>query len=170
MCFEWGALLGWAAMTGALDWAVCAPLYIGSALYCVAYDTIYAHQDKLDDVNVGVKSTALAWGNNSKPIIASLYATFIGGLTLAGHAMGAGPLYYAISCLGGAAQLAWQVITVDLDSRPDCWQKFSSNGYVAGPIIWAGMAADYVHQVSSPHEISNSRYSSPSSDSTITNA
>jgi len=114
----------------------------------VAYDTIYAHQDKLDDIHAGVKSTALAWGENSKPIIGSLYATFIGLLGVAGHAMGAGPLFYTISCLGGAAHLAWQVITVNLDSRPDCWAKFVSNGYVTGPIIWAGMAADYVHQVS----------------------
>jgi 4-hydroxybenzoate polyprenyltransferase len=97
-----------------------------------------------------VKSTALAWGENSKPIIASLYATFIGALTLAGHAMGAGPLYYAISCVGGAAHLAWQVITVNLDDRADCWRKFVSNGTQAGPIIWAGMAADYVQQVVLP--------------------
>lgn len=61
--------------------------------------------------------------------------------------MGAGPLYYAISCVGGAAHLAWQVITVDLDNRADCWNKFTSNGLVTGPIIWAGMAADYVSQV-----------------------
>lgn len=61
--------------------------------------------------------------------------------------MGAGPLYYAISCLGGAAHLAWQVLTVDLDSRADCWKKFTSNGYVTGPLIWAGMFADYLQQV-----------------------
>ncbi|RSH84364.1 Para-hydroxybenzoate--polyprenyltransferase, mitochondrial precursor (PHB:polyprenyltransferase) [Apiotrichum porosum] len=150
LCFEWGALLGWAAVAGAVNWAVCAPLYIGSAIYCVAYDTIYAHQDKKDDVTAGVKSTALAWGNSSKPIIGTLYATFVGCLTIAGHAMGAGPLYYAISVMGGAAHLAWQVITVNLDNGKDCWAKFVSNGYVTGPIIWAGMFADYLYQVILP--------------------
>ncbi|BEJ13644.1 hypothetical protein CspHIS471_0308180 [Cutaneotrichosporon sp. HIS471] len=147
LCFEWGALLGWSAVAGSVDWSVAAPLYAGCVVYCVAYDTIYAHQDKRDDVTAGVKSTALAWGDKSKPIISTLYTGFIGALTYAGYAMGAGPLYYAISCVGGAAHLAWQVITVDLDSRADCWNKFTSNGYVTGPLIWAGMFADYLSQV-----------------------
>lgn len=93
----------------------------------------------------------MAWGSSSKPIIGTLYATFVGCLTIAGHAMGAGPLYYAISVMGGAAHLAWQVITVNLDNGKDCWAKFVSNGYVTGPIIWAGMFADYLYQVSFPH-------------------
>ncbi|CAK9783362.1 4-hydroxybenzoate polyprenyl transferase [Cutaneotrichosporon oleaginosum] len=147
LCFEWGALLGWSAVAGSVDWSVAGPLYAGCVAYCVAYDTIYAHQDKRDDVTAGVKSTALAWGDKSKPIIGTLYTGFVCALTYAGYAMGAGPLYYAISCVGGAAHLAWQVITVDLDSRADCWKKFTSNGYIAGPLIWAGMFADYLAQV-----------------------
>ncbi len=99
-------------------------------------------------MTAGVKSTALAWGDKSKPIIGTIYTGFVGALTYAGYAMGAGPLYYAISCVGGAVHLAWQVLTVDLDNRADCWKKFTSNGYVTGPLIWAGMFADYLQQVS----------------------
>lgn len=44
LCFEWGALLGWSAVAGTVDWSVAGPLYMGSVIYCVAYDTIYAHQ------------------------------------------------------------------------------------------------------------------------------
>lgn len=44
LCFEWGALLGWSAVAGAVDWHVAGPLYAGCVAYCVAYDTIYAHQ------------------------------------------------------------------------------------------------------------------------------
>lgn len=44
LCFDWGALLGWSAVAGVVNWSVAAPLYIGSVLWCVGYDTIYAHQ------------------------------------------------------------------------------------------------------------------------------
>lgn len=164
LCFDWGALLGWAAVAGSLNWAVAGPLYVGSVLWCIGYDTIYAHQvsharpargvsaeltdqDKTDDVLAGVKSTALAWGDRTKPIVGTLYAGFISCLALAGHALGAGPIYYAVSCAGTACHLAWQVITVDLDSRADCWAKFKANGFVAGAIVWLGIAGNYLDQV-----------------------
>lgn len=150
LCFDWGALLGWAAVAGTVNWAVAAPLYVGSVMWCVGYDTIYAHQDKTDDVLAGVKSTALAWGDKTKPIVGSLYTGFVSCLAIAGHAMGAGPIYYAVSCLGTAAHLAWQVITVDLDSRADCWAKFKANGFVAGTLVWLGIAGNYVQQVVLP--------------------
>ena len=44
LAFNWGAFLGWSAVTGAVDWAVTLPMYIGGTLWCVMYDTIYAHQ------------------------------------------------------------------------------------------------------------------------------
>lgn len=44
LCFDWGALLGWSAVAGVVNWSVAAPLYIGSVMWCVGYDTIYAHQ------------------------------------------------------------------------------------------------------------------------------
>ncbi|TXT04274.1 hypothetical protein VHUM_04272 [Vanrija humicola] len=144
--FTWGALLGWSAVAGSVNWAVCGPLWLGHVLHCVAYDTIYAHQDKRDDVLAGVKSTALAWGDKSKPIIATLYSAFVGCLAIAGHAMGAGPIYYAVSVVGAAAQLAWQVITVNLDDTADCWRKFVSNAWLGG-LIFLGTVGDYVQQV-----------------------
>jgi 4-hydroxybenzoate polyprenyltransferase len=44
LAFNWGALLGWSAMTGAVDVALAGPLYLGGVAWCVYYDTIYAHQ------------------------------------------------------------------------------------------------------------------------------
>jgi hypothetical protein len=106
-------------------------------------------QDKKDDVLAGVKSMALRFPDNSRTVISTLSATFVSALTLTGHLAGLGPLYYAISCGGAAAHLAWQCITVDFDSRADCWKKFVSNGYLGG-LIWAGVAADYLQQVVIP--------------------
>ena len=58
LTFKWGALVGWAAVTGSLSLAAVV-LYAGCVLWTVGYDTIYAHQDKEDDALLGLKSTAL---------------------------------------------------------------------------------------------------------------
>ncbi len=44
LAFNWGAMLGWSAVAGAVDWTVAIPLYIGGIAWTVMYDTIYAHQ------------------------------------------------------------------------------------------------------------------------------
>lgn len=116
------------------------------------YGTTANKQDKKDDILVGVKSMALRFPENSRTVISLLSTTFIGSLTLAGHLAGMGPLYYLISCGGGAAHLAWQCKTVDFDSRPDCWSKFCSNGWL-GLLIWLGIAGDYVVRVVIPGEV-----------------
>jgi 4-hydroxybenzoate polyprenyltransferase len=58
LAFNWGALLGWAAVTGASNWAVTGPLYAAGVSWTLVYDTIYALQDIRDDEKVGIKSTA----------------------------------------------------------------------------------------------------------------
>lgn len=58
LTINWGALLGWAAVDGSLHLPATLPLYVSGACWTLAYDTIYAHQDKRDDEEVGIKSTA----------------------------------------------------------------------------------------------------------------
>ena len=64
LAFNWGALVGWSAVQGSLTWPPLA-LYLGGICWTLGYDTIYAHQDKEDDVLIGVKSTALQFGENT---------------------------------------------------------------------------------------------------------
>jgi 4-hydroxybenzoate polyprenyltransferase len=52
LAFNWGALLGWSAMTGAVSWPIAGPLYLGGTIWCVYYDTIYAHQVRLSSSTV----------------------------------------------------------------------------------------------------------------------
>jgi 4-hydroxybenzoate polyprenyltransferase len=61
--------MGWSAVHGDVDWAVVAPLYAACVSWTMVYDTIYAHQDKMDDVRVGVKSTALLFGHNTPLVL-----------------------------------------------------------------------------------------------------
>ena len=60
LTINWGALMGFAAVHGSCDWAVVAPLYLGGICWTLVYDTIYAHQDKKDDVQVCVRTTIVA--------------------------------------------------------------------------------------------------------------
>ena len=82
-CFNWGALLGFPAM-GIMDWSTMLPMYVSTYLWCMIYDTIYAHQDKKFDIKAGIKSTALAWGSKTKKICTSLGVVQIGTMGLAG--------------------------------------------------------------------------------------
>ena len=70
LAFSWGALMGWPAAFGRLD-APALVLYAGSISWVIGYDTIYAHQDREDDLLIGIKSTALLFGDNTRPMLAS---------------------------------------------------------------------------------------------------
>ncbi len=71
LAFSYGALMGWPAAFGRLDWPAIV-LYAGSISWVIGYDTIYAHQDREDDLLIGIKSTALLFGENTRPMLASL--------------------------------------------------------------------------------------------------
>uniref|UniRef100_UPI00358EFB2C 4-hydroxybenzoate polyprenyltransferase, mitochondrial isoform X1 n=1 Tax=Myxine glutinosa TaxID=7769 RepID=UPI00358EFB2C len=137
LTFNWGALLGWAAVKGSCDWSVCLPLYFSGLMWTLVYDTIYAHQDKVDDVIVGVKSTALRFGDDTKPWLTAFSLAMIGGLTTAGvSADQAFPYFIAVA--GTACHLAHQVWTLDVNDTGECWKKFASNRNL-GLLILAGI-------------------------------
>lgn len=125
LTFNWGALVGWAAIHGSLDWPV-AYLYAAGICWTLGYDTIYAHQDKEDDALIGVRSTALLFGDRTRIWVAGFYSGTIGLLMIAGYSLGFGPVYYLGVCLG-ALQLAWQVLRLNTADPQDCLRKFKSN-------------------------------------------
>ncbi|MDA8232418.1 MAG: 4-hydroxybenzoate octaprenyltransferase [Magnetospirillum sp.] len=135
LTFNWGALLGWAAVRGDIQ-APALMLYAAGLFWTLGYDTIYAHQDKEDDILVGVKSTALALGHLTRPWLWAFYGLTLALVAAAGRAAGLSWAFYA--ALGpAAAQLAWQAATVDIDDARDCLAKFRSNRWFG----WALLAA-----------------------------
>jgi 4-hydroxybenzoate polyprenyltransferase len=125
LTFNWGALLGWAAATGSLDWAPVL-LYAGAAFWTLGYDTIYAHQDKEDDALVGIGSSALALGDRTKPWLGVFYTLAWGLWCVAGFKAGLGP-YFALGMLAVGAHLAWQVVTVQTERPALCLKVFRAN-------------------------------------------
>ncbi|CAG2245546.1 COQ2 [Mytilus edulis] len=96
---NWGVLIAWSAIQGSIQTPV-ASLYLASVLYTMIYDSIYSHQDKYDDMLIGVKSTALKFGDKTKHWLTGFGTIMIG---------------------------AYQLYTVDLNNADDCAAKFRSN-------------------------------------------
>ncbi|TCD66944.1 hypothetical protein EIP91_000722 [Steccherinum ochraceum] len=141
LAFNWGALLGWSAIAGAVDWSICLPLYAGSFLWTIVYDTIYAHQDKFDDVTVGIRSTALLFGAQTRLILSTFTASSLSLITFAGyHNAHTLPFYAGVGV--AAVKLARILRRTDFNSRVSCWKGFVGCGW-AGFWIWVGALADY---------------------------
>ncbi len=136
LTFNWGALMGWAAVTDSLAWPPVI-LYLGSLAWTLGYDTIYAHQDREDDVLVGIKSSALKLGDRTRPWVAGFYAVAVLLMAVAGGLVGLGwPFWLAVA--GVALQAGWQVWTLDIDNPDNCLLRFKSNRYF-GLILWLGI-------------------------------
>jgi 4-hydroxybenzoate polyprenyltransferase len=139
LAFSWGALMGWAAAFGRLD-APAYLLYAGSIAWVIAYDTIYAHQDREDDALVGLKSTAILFAENTKPMLAVFYGTAVVLIGLAQWSAGCGVLSY-LGLAAYAAHLAWQVWRIDISDPALCLALFKSNRD-AGLILFGGYILD----------------------------
>lgn len=137
LTFNWGALLGWAAVRGSLDPYIVLPLYFSGVFWTLVYDTIYAHQDKEDDVKVGVRSTALRFGDLSKEWISGFGIACISSLALCGYNADIGWPYYAF-LTAASGHIVWQILTVDLSCRADCNRKFVSNKWF-GALVFGGI-------------------------------
>ena len=125
LAFNWGALMGWSAVTGSL----AAPpllLYLGGIAWTLAYDTIYAHQDKEDDVLIGVKSTALKFGANTRVWLIGFFAAALILIAVAIQLAGGGWIAH-MGVAAAALQALWQVSRFEADDASRCLTLFRSN-------------------------------------------
>src|ERR1041385_1892799 len=136
LAFSWGALMGWPAAFGRLEWPALV-LYAGSISWVIGYDTIYAHQDREDDLLIGIKSTALLFGERTPQMLATFYTGAVALIAVAGLMAGGG-LIFAAGLIGFAAHLARQITLIDIDDPADCLVLFKSNRD-AGLILFGAM-------------------------------
>jgi 4-hydroxybenzoate polyprenyltransferase len=139
LTFNWGALIGWASQTGHISTPALL-LYAGGIAWTLGYDTIYAHQDKQDDIKIGVKSTALLWGEKSRRWIAVFYFIAIVFWTLAGISQHVKWPYF-IGIIAVAIHFCWQVTSLKPDEPQNCLRLFRSNTAV-GWLLFAGAWAE----------------------------
>ena len=110
LAFNWGALLGWSAIHGDCDWSIVAPLYLSGISWTMVYDTWYAHQDKADDSKLGLKSTALAWGDSTSVYASGFASLMILSLGISGYSAGLeDSIVFKSGLATAAAHLLWQI-------------------------------------------------------------
>ena len=134
MVFTWGALVGWSALRGD-NWDVLAAFYIGSVMWVIGYDTIYALQDREDDALVGIRSSALRLGTQVKFGVAGFYIAAVTfwalGFWLLRH-----DLLALLALIPVALHLGWQVATLDESNPDNPLIRFRSNRF-AGALLAA---------------------------------
>jgi 4-hydroxybenzoate polyprenyltransferase len=144
LTFNWGALMGWTAVTGELA-AAAIFLYIGGIFWTLAYDTIYAHQDKEDDALAGIKSTALRLADKSPQWLGGFFTLSLAAFTAAGFTADAGIAFFA--GIGAAAiHAAWQLKNFNGDDPTACLKLFRANR-AFGLFLFAGILADALLKV-----------------------
>ena len=136
LAFNWGALLGWTSLRGSLEWPALL-LYFGGISWTMAYDTIYAHQDKQDDAIVGVKSTALKFGASSIYWLAGFFGLsllLIDAALWQAHA----PWLTQLGVAAAAIHAMWQLSRFNGDDSESCLKLFRANR-MFGLLIVAGL-------------------------------
>jgi 4-hydroxybenzoate polyprenyltransferase len=141
LAFSWGALMGFAATLGRID-ATAWALYAGSIMWVIGYDTIYAHQDAEDDALIGIKSTALLFGERTRPALMAFYGLAV---VLIGIALALGGVRWPawIGLAAFATHLVWQIWRLQIGDPALCQRIFKSNRD-AGLLLFAGLLADAV--------------------------
>lgn len=137
--FAWSIPMAFAAQTNGLSphiWLV----YIAVVLWTVAYDTFYAMVDRNDDLKIGVKSTAILFGEQDRLITGVLQAMVIIALLMVGERFELGQAYYA-SLILAASLFAYQQYLIRYRQRQACFTAFLNNNWV-GAIVFVGIALD----------------------------
>jgi len=115
--------------------------YFGGVFWSIGYDTIYAHQDKEDDIRIGIKSSAIALGSHTRPWLFVFYAAALLLWAAAGQVAGLGALFW-VGLAAAAVQLGWQAARVETRNPADCLTKFRSNRIV-GWLMLGGIIAGH---------------------------
>lgn len=144
LTFNWGAWMGWAATYGFMNYSVIVPLYLSGVSWTLVYDTIYANQDKKDDAQLGLKSTALTFGSDvdrHKQILHAFAAMTYVQWLLAGYNMeDISMLPYGVGMTAAYSHLIWQIQTAELDNPHNLAERFRSNATVGG-VVFASIVA-----------------------------
>lgn len=139
--FAWGVPMAFAAQTGTVP-RVGWLLFLSALIWGVIYDTEYAMADKEDDLEIGVRSTAILFGEMDRMILAGLQAFFLLGLALVGQAAELGVWYFA--GLGLAALLfGYQHWLIKERAPARCFDAFLNNAWLGG-FVFAGIVLDTI--------------------------
>lgn len=139
--FGWSIPMAFAAVSEAVPLS-CWLMFLANICWAVAYDTEYAMVDRDDDVKIGVKSTAILFGQYDKFIIGLLQIAVLALMTAIGWLNGLGGAFYAAVVVAGVLFVYQQKIIAGRD-RDACFKAFLNNNYV-GLALFIGLAVSYL--------------------------
>jgi 4-hydroxybenzoate polyprenyltransferase len=134
--FNWGVLMGWAVLDGQVS--IIPILFYGAGFFwTLCYDTIYAHQDRDDDLLLGLKSMAIVLKEKTYPALSIFFLVMILCLVAGGHkAHLKWPYNFTIALVTGHA--LWQLIRLNINDSDICLRLFKANHWM-GLIILIGI-------------------------------
>ncbi|CNE53655.1 4-hydroxybenzoate octaprenyltransferase [Yersinia nurmii] len=138
--FGWSIPMGFAAVSESLP-LVCWLLLLANICWTVAYDTLYAMVDRDDDLKIGVKSTAILFGQYDRLIVGLLQLATLLLMVAIGYLMHLGGAFYWSVLLAGALFIHQQKMIAKRQREP-CFQAFLNNNYV-GLVLFLGILLSY---------------------------
>lgn len=138
--FGWSIPMAFAAVSESLPLS-CWLMLLANILWAVAYDTQYAMVDRDDDVKIGIKSTAILFGENDRLIIGILQACVLVLMAVIGWLNGLHWEFYWSILIAGALFVYQQKLIRNRERGP-CFQAFLNNNYV-GLVLFIGLAMSY---------------------------
>jgi 4-hydroxybenzoate polyprenyltransferase len=140
VAFSWGVPMAFAASNGDVP-RVAWLLFLATMIWVVVYDTLYAMTDRADDLKVGVRSTAVLFGELDRQFIAGLQVLLLASLVLVGRSAALGAWYYG--GLGAAACFAaYQGYLIRDRDGVQAFRAFLNNAWF-GAAVFAGIVLDY---------------------------
>jgi 4-hydroxybenzoate polyprenyltransferase len=142
LTFGWGIPMAFAAQLENVP-RIAWLLLLVNVLWVTVYDTIYAMVDRDDDIKIGVRSTAILFGDSDRHIIAVLQAMTLVSLYLVGKIIRAG-YWYDAGLVAGACFFIYQLWLIRARERGACFQAFLNNNYF-GMAVFVGLALEYLY-------------------------
>jgi 4-hydroxybenzoate polyprenyltransferase len=140
IAFGWAVPMSFAAQTNAITWVGWA-LFLATVLWALIYDTMYAMVDREDDLKIGVKSTAILFGDYDRHIIAGLQLLMLAALVLVGRNLALNTPYY-LGLVVAAGLFAYQQALIINRAKADCFKAFLISHWF-GAAVFAGLALNY---------------------------
>jgi len=140
LAFSWAIPMAYAAQTGTVTrdaWLV----FLASVLWAIAYDTMYAMADREDDLRIGIKSTAILFGDLDIAMIAFIQITVLATLLLCGNFLELGLLFHS-GLIIALFLVIYQLVLIRKREPSRCIQAFLNNHYL-GMIVFIGIVLDY---------------------------
>ncbi|WP_405237884.1 4-hydroxybenzoate octaprenyltransferase [Lentisalinibacter orientalis] len=133
--------LAFAAQTGEIP-EIAWLMFAVTVIWAIIYDTMYAMVDRPDDLQVGIKSTAILFGDADRFMIGALQGLMLLGLVLMGTRLSMG-LWYFLGVALAAGFMAWHQYLIRDRDTADCFRAFLNNHYI-GMMVFIGIALDYL--------------------------